>query len=147
MHGTRGRSDIRHLARLTLWAALASTSAMAGELRVHLDHLRPGATLRVALYNDARQWRRGGHPYAVRTAEPEAPVAVVDFADLPPGHYAVRVEQAASGIAAEPPPLFLPRHGDSGRGGGIEASFEHAAIAVEDEDPEVRVHLYTDTRY
>lgn len=131
-----------------LCGLLAVTPAFAATLEVHVDHLRPNGSLHVALYRDAASWRRQQGAYAERTLRNPTPGETLRFDNLPPGRYAISAQQEA---AEESLPqtllLTLARHGDSGGGDLLRASFEHAAINVGDEDPSVRVHLYTDSRY
>lgn len=127
---------------------LASRAAAAGTLEVRLDHLRPEGSVQVALYRDALSWRQQRGAYAERSLLARQPGEVLRFDGLPPGRYAVGVRQDASNaFLLQPLQLALPRHGDSGGGGELPASFAHAAISVGEDDPSVLVHLYTDSRY
>lgn len=135
-------------AAIALCSLLASVSATAGTLEVRLDHLRPNGSLRVALYRDAASWQRRRGAYAERTLSAPQLSETLRFDGLPPGRYAVSAQQDSShDLLLTPMQLALPRHGDSGGGTQLQASFERAAISIGDDDPSVRVHLYTDSRY
>jgi uncharacterized protein (DUF2141 family) len=136
----------RPLRLAALCAALAGTPALAGTLEVRLDHLRPNSALHVALYRDAASWRQQRGAYAERVLPRPQPDETLRF-ELPPGRYAVSASQDADRSTLMAMPMVLPRHGDSGGGAQMQASFERAAIRVEDADPDVRVHLYTDNWY
>lgn len=146
MQGT-GPPVRKAISAAVLAAGLPALPAQAGELQVRLDHLIPGAPLRVALYTSAAAWSRGGPAYAVRELKPAGLVELVDFQGLPPGQYAVRARQETAPASLDMGPLLLTlgRQGDSG--GAQRGSFERAAVPVADEDPQVRVHLFTDSGY
>ncbi len=133
---------------VALCGLLAAAPAGAGTLEVCLDHLRPTGSLRVALYRDAASWHQQRGAYAERTLAAPQPSETLRFDGLPPGRYAVSAQQDPSHeMLLTPMQLALPRHGDSGGGAQLKASFERAAISVGEEDPSVRVHLYTDGQY
>jgi len=125
-----------------------SLPTAAGTLEVRLDHLRPNGSLHVALYRDAASWRQQRGAYAERTLSAPQLSETLRFDGLPPGRYAVSAQQDSSReLLLTPMQLTLPRHGDSGGGTDLRASFERAAVSIGDDDPSVRVHLYTDSRY
>jgi uncharacterized protein (DUF2141 family) len=133
---------------IVLCAVLAATPATAGTLEVRLDHLRPNGSLHVALYRDASSWQRQRGAWTERTLPHPGTSASLRFDDLPPGRYAVSAQQdAVEEWLPQPLLLTLARHGDSGGGTMSRAAFERAAVRVEDADPSIQVHLFTDSHY
>ncbi|MGH8460195.1 MAG: DUF2141 domain-containing protein [Stenotrophobium sp.] len=128
-------------------SALTAGAAQAGALDVHLNHLRPGGTLRLSVYADAQDWAAQRRPLLSRVIAVHGFSQTVLIDGLKPGRYALRAEQDADWHQLAPE-LAFARSGTSGyvSANGL-PSFERAAVTVEDGDPEVSMRLFISDRF
>jgi uncharacterized protein (DUF2141 family) len=133
---------------VVLGVLLCAAPAQAASLDVHITHLRPTKTVRVSVYNSAETWRKQEAPVATREVAARDVSQTVRIDDLPPGRYAVRVEQTPNHSSIEPISFAQTRLGTSGNKAshGL-VTFDRAAVPVGADGARVRVHLFTSSRY
>ncbi|MUT70041.1 DUF2141 domain-containing protein [Stutzerimonas frequens] len=81
---------MKTLSTLGIALALAAPAAHAQQLQVTLNGLQHDrGQVAVAVYSDAKSFRKDNQAFSARKARAEAGTVTVTFDDVPPGRYAV----------------------------------------------------------
>ncbi|WAE54290.1 DUF2141 domain-containing protein [Stutzerimonas sp. R40042] len=81
---------MKTLSTLGIALALAAPAAHAQQLQVTLNGLQHDrGQVAVAVYSDAKSFRKDNQAFTARKAKAEAGTVTVTFDDVPPGRYAV----------------------------------------------------------
>jgi uncharacterized protein (DUF2141 family) len=132
---------------LTLCVLPFSAQASAASLDIQVTHLRPTRTVTVRVFKDEESWARGVAPVSVQEFKAVQPSQTLHIDGLPPGRYAVRVDQEPNSSSLEMPNFSLDRHGFSGNGSaGRRPSFDRAAVDVGADGARLPVHLFVSDR-
>lgn len=82
--------SMKTLSTLGIALALAAPAAHAQQLQVTLNGLQHDrGQVAVAVYSDAKSFRKDNQAFTARKAKAEAGTVTVTFDDVPPGRYAV----------------------------------------------------------
>jgi len=122
--------------------ATSCNLASAASLDVDVTHLRPTRTVTVRVYKDAESWSRADSPVASAEFKAVETRQTLRIDNLPPGRYAVRVDQEPNSSSLEMPNFSLERHGYSGNDSRNRPVFERAAIEVGEGGAKIPVHLF-----
>lgn len=89
-HREMNEHSMKTLSTLGIALALAAPAAHAQQLQVTLNGLQHDrGQVAVAVYSDAKSFRKDNQAFTARKAKAEAGTVTVTFDDVPPGRYAV----------------------------------------------------------
>lgn len=89
-HRELNEHSMKTLSTLGIALALAAPAAHAQQLQVTLNGLQHDrGQVAVAVYSDAKSFRKDNQAFTARKAKAEAGTVTVTFDDVPPGRYAV----------------------------------------------------------